>query len=169
MANESCSLKVQSCSLEKSEPWKNAHKYSVTENYPLPQKQKYFWCETNIIIPNKDQTRNIFRIWRFPWILQGSGKPRSCSVVIYKNSCRNNESVTGKMWKWSASDEAFGSQQNSVWFPRACLSSSCQYCEHNNKFNQTHWQQLYCTIPGDKANYNILFNERLWSPWNALR
>lgn len=71
--------------------------------------------------------------------------------------------------KWSASNEAFGSQQNSVWFPRACLSSSCQYSEHNNKFNQTHWQQLYRTIPGDKANYNILFNERLWSPWNALR
>lgn len=173
MANETSSLKIQSCSLEQSEPWKSAHKYSVTENYPLLKKQKYFWFERNFIFPKLDQTRNISRNLEVPWTLQGLWETKkliSCGYTRKAAGTMNQlQAKCESLGSCSASKETFGAQQNSVWFLRVCLSSSCQYCEHNNKFNQTHWQQLYCAIPGGKANYNILFKERLWSPWSGLR
>lgn len=155
MANESCSLKVQSCSLEKSEPWENAHKYSVTENYPLPKKQKYFWFERNFFFPKLDKARNISQNLEVLWTLQGLWETKkliSCVAGGYtRKAVGTMQQLQAKCESWrtfSVSNGTFGSQQNSVWFLRMCLSSSCQYWEHNNKLNPTHWQQLYCTIPG---------------------
>lgn len=153
----------------KSELWKNAHKYSVTENYLLPKKQKYFWFERNFIFPKLNQTRNTSQNLEVPWTLQGLWKTKkliSCFPDGYtRNAARTMNQLQAKsesLRTCRTSNGTFGAQQNSIWFLRVCLSSSCHYCKHNNKFNQTHWQQLYCAIPGFKANYNILFKER----WN---
>lgn len=132
------------------------------------QRQKITLYPKNKIISGLRETSSfqnwtkpgIFpRIWKFPGFYRDSGKQKSWSVLFlvviqerlqeqrisYWQKCEKFKDF--QCFKWNI----WGSE-NQRWFLRVCLSSSCQYCEHNNEFNQTHWQQLYCTIPGDKTN-----------------